>query len=89
MQYLYNDGDLYYFMDPRSFEQIPLNHSQVEEAIQFVKENSNANIRFFKGEAFSVEAPGFVDLVISQTEYGFAGNTAIQHLQAGHCGNRV
>lgn len=76
MQYLYNDGDLYYFMDPESFEQIPLNHSQVEEAIQFVKENSNANIRFFKGEAFSVEAPNFVDLVISQTEPGFAGNTA-------------
>lgn len=76
MQYLYNDGDLYYFMDPESFEQIPLNHSQVEEAIQFVKENSNANIRFFKGEAFSVEAPNFVDLVISKTEPGFAGNTA-------------
>ena len=76
MQYLYNDGDLYYFMDPESFEQIPLNHSQVEEAIQFVKENSTANIRFFKGEAFSVEAPNFVDLVISQTEPGFAGNTA-------------
>lgn len=76
MQYLYNDGDLYYFMDPESFEQIPLNHSQVEEAIQFVKENSNANIRFFKGEAFSVEAPNFVDLVILQTEPGFAGNTA-------------
>ena len=76
MQYLYNDGDLYYFMDPESFEQIPLNHSQVEEAIQFVKENSNANMRVFKGEAFSVEAPNFVDLVISQTEPGFAGNTA-------------
>ncbi len=76
MQYLYNDGDLYYFMDPESFEQIPLNHSQVEEAIQFVKENTNANIRFFKGEAFSVEAPNFVDLAITQTEPGFAGNTA-------------
>ncbi|NLB38805.1 MAG: elongation factor P, partial [Clostridiales bacterium] len=76
MQYLYNDGDLYYFMDPDSYEQIPLNHSQVEEAIQFVKENTNANIRFFKGEAFSVEAPNFVDLAITNTEPGFAGNTA-------------
>ncbi len=76
MQYLYNDGNLYYFMDPETFEQIPLNHSQVEEAIQFVKENTNVNIRFFKGAAFSVEAPNFVDLEITETEPGFKGDTA-------------
>ena len=76
MQYLYNDGNLYYFMDPKTFEQIPLNHSQVEEAIQFVKENTNVNIRFFKGAAFSVEAPNFVDLEITETEPGFKGDTA-------------
>lgn len=76
MQYLYNDGDLYYFMDPETFEQMPLNHSQVEEAVQFVKENSNVNIRFFKGSAFSVEAPNFVDLEITDTEPGFKGDTA-------------
>lgn len=76
MQYLYSDGDLYYFMDLETFEQVPLNHSQVEEAIKWVKENTNANIRFFKGEAFSVEAPNFVDLAITQTEPGYAGNTA-------------
>ena len=76
MQYLYNDGDLYYFMDPETFEQMPLNHSQVEEAIQFVKENTNVNIRFFKGAAFSVEAPNFVDLEITDTEPGFKGDTA-------------
>ncbi len=76
MQYLYNDGSLYYFMDLDTFEQIPLNKSQVEEAIQFVKENSNVNIRFFKGEAFSVEAPNFVELEVTQTEPGFKGDTA-------------
>lgn len=76
MQYLYNDGDLYYFMDPETFEQMPLNHSQVEEAIQFVKENMSVNIRFYKGAAFSVEAPNFVDLEITKTEPGFKGDTA-------------
>lgn len=76
MQYLYNDGVLYYFMDPENFEQMPLNHDQVEEAIQFVKENTNVNIRFFKGAAFSVEAPNFVELEITETEPGFKGDTA-------------
>ncbi len=76
MQYLYSDGDLYYFMDPETFEQLPLNHSHVEEAIKYVKENTNVNIRFFKGEAFSVEAPNFVELEVTQTEPGFKGDTA-------------
>lgn len=76
MQYLYNDGGLYYFMDPETYEQMPLNQSQVEDAIQFVKENTNVSIRFFKGEAFSVEAPNFVELAISNTEPGFKGDTA-------------
>lgn len=75
MQYLYNDGTLYYFMDPETFEQMPLNHDQVEDAIQFVKENTNVSIRFFKGAAFSVEAPNFVDLEITETEPGFKGDT--------------
>lgn len=76
MQYLYKDGDLYYFMDPETYEQMPLNYSQVEEAVQFVKENTNVSIRFFKGNAFSVEAPNFVDLVVKDTEPGFKGDTA-------------
>ncbi|HHT08406.1 MAG TPA: elongation factor P [Clostridiales bacterium] len=76
MQYLYHDGELYYFMDPETYEQMPLNHSQVEEAIQFVKENMSVNIRFYKGAAFSVEAPNFVDLEITDTEPGFKGDTA-------------
>lgn len=76
MMYMYNDGGLYYFMDPETYEQMPLNESQVEEAIKFVKENTNANIRFFKGNAFSVEAPNFVDLEVTDTEPGFKGDTA-------------
>ena len=76
MQYLYNDGDLYYFMDPETFEQMPLGKDAVEDAIQYVKENMNVTIRYYKGQAFSVEAPNFVDLEVTKTEPGFAGNTA-------------
>ena len=76
MQYLYNDGDLYYFMDPETFEQTPLGKDAVEDAIQYVKENVNVTIRYFKGQAFSVEAPNFVDLEVTQTEPGFMGDTA-------------
>ncbi len=76
MEYLYNDGELYYFMDPETYEQIPLNYDKVEEAIKFVKENSFVNIRYFNGEAFSVEAPNFVELKVTDTEPGFKGDTA-------------
>ena len=76
MQYLYNDGDLYYFMDPETFDQEPLSQDQVEDAIPFVKENTNVTIRYFKGKPFSVEAPNFVVLEVTETEPGFAGNTA-------------
>ena len=65
MQYLYSDGELYYFMDQETFEQIPLNHEKVEDPIKFLKENMNAVIKFHKGEAFSVEAPNFVELLIT------------------------
>jgi elongation factor P len=76
MQYLYNDGELYYFMDLETYEQIPLNHSQVEDAIMYVKENTNVTIKFFKGAAFSVEPPNFVELEVVQTDPGFKGDTA-------------
>ena len=76
MQYVYNDGDLYYFMDNETYEQLPLNHDQVEDAIPFVKEGTNVTVRFFKGSAFSVEAPNFVDLKVIHTEPGFKGDTA-------------
>ena len=76
MQYLYNDGELYYFMDQETFEQIPLNYEKVEEAIKFLKENMFAIIKFYKGEAFSVEAPNFVELLITQCDPSVKGNTA-------------
>ncbi len=76
MQYLYDDGELYYFMDNESYEQIPLNKSQVEEAIMYLKPNDTAIIKFYKGEAFSVEAENFVELEVTHTEPGVKGDTA-------------
>lgn len=81
MQYLYNDGELYYFMDNDTFEQIPLNLEKVEEAIKFLKENMFASIKFYKGSAFAVEAPNFVELEVTQTEPGVKGNTATNALK--------
>ncbi len=62
-------------MDQETFEQIPLNFEKVEEAIKYLKENMFAIIKFYKGEAFSVEAPNFVELVITHTEPGAKGNS--------------
>lgn len=76
MQYLYNDGTLYTFMDLETYEQVELNHDQVEDAIDFIIENMEVTVRFYKGQAFSVEAPNFVELVVAQTEPGFKGDTA-------------
>ncbi len=76
LEYLYNDGELYYFMDPETYEQMPLTEDKVEDAIRFMKENTVATVRFFKGEAFSVEAPNFVELAVTETEPGFKGDTA-------------
>ena len=63
-------------MDQETFEQIPLSYDKVEEAIKFLKENMFAIIKFYKGDAFSVEAPNFVELAITETEPGVKGNTA-------------
>jgi translation elongation factor P len=76
MEYLYSDGELYYFMDIETYEQIPLNFEQVEDAIDFIKENDQVKMRFYKGSAFSVEAPNFVELRVTETEPGFKGDTA-------------
>ena len=76
MQYVYADGDLYYFMDLENYEQMPLNREQVEDAIPFVKESTNVTVRFFKGVAFNVTAPNFVELEVTDTEPGFKGDTA-------------
>ncbi len=76
MQYLYSDGDLYYFMDPETYDQIPLQQDQVEEAMKYLRENDEATIKFYKGDAFMVEAPNFVDLKVIDTEPGVKGDTA-------------
>lgn len=76
MQYLYNDGELYYFMDLESYEQIPLNANQLTEAFQFVKENTIVKMLSYKGNVFGIEPPNFVELEVTQTEPGFRGDTA-------------
>lgn len=76
MQYLYNDGELYYFMDMETYDQIPLTHNLVENAVKYIRENDTATVKFYKGNAFDVEAPNFVDLVVTETEPGVKGDTA-------------
>ncbi len=76
MQYLYNEGGIYYFMDMETYDQIPLNKSQVEDALNFITENMMANIQFYKGAAFSVEPPNFVELTITKCEPGIQGDTS-------------
>jgi elongation factor P len=76
MQYLYNDGELYYFMDTETYEQFPLNFDMVENALPFIKENMIVSIKFYKDNAFSVEPPNFVELEVTETDPGFKGDTA-------------
>jgi len=76
MQYLYSDGELYYFMDTETYEQLPLNFDVVEEALLYLRENDNATIRFHDGKAFQVNAPNFVELEVVETEPGVKGDTA-------------
>ena len=75
MQYLYNDEDLYYFMDNDTYEQIPLNKEQIGDALKFIKENMSVTMLSYKGSVFAVEPPMFVELEVKYTEPGFAGNT--------------
>ncbi len=76
MQYLYSDGDLFYFMDTETFDQIALNEETVGDSLKFVKENEMCKICSHNGSVFSVEAPLFVELEITETEPGFKGDTA-------------
>lgn len=76
MTYSYSDGDIYYFMDPESFDMIPFTLEMVEDAIKYLKENDTATVKFFKEKPFIVEAPNFVNLKIIETEPGVKGNTA-------------
>jgi elongation factor P len=76
MQYLYNDGDLYYFMDVNTYEQIALNKEQIGDSLKFVKDNEMVKICSHKGNVFAIEPPLFVELKITETEPGFKGDTA-------------
>ena len=76
MQYLYNDGGLYYFMNVETFDQVGLTEEQVGDSLKFVKENEMVKICSHKGNVFAVEPPLFVELQITETEPGFKGDTA-------------
>ena len=76
MEYSYNDGDLYYFMDPETYDMVPLNRDVLGDAFRFVKENENVKVLSYKGSVFAVEPPLFVELAITETEPGFKGDTA-------------
>lgn len=76
MQYLYNDGDLYYFMNLETYEQIGLNQDAIGDALKFVKDNEMVKICSHNGNVFAVEPPLFVELQITETEPGFKGDTA-------------
>jgi len=75
-QYLYNDGDLYYFMDEENFEQMPLSASQLGDAINYLKEGMSLEISSYKGEMVSVELPITIALEVTKTDPGFKGDTA-------------
>ena len=76
MQYLYEDSGLYYFMDNETYEQIPLNKEQLGDSLKYLKENMDVKVLSYKGKVFSTEPPIFVELEVTYTEPGFAGNTA-------------
>jgi len=76
MQYLYNDGDVYYFMDVETYDQIPLGQENVGDALKFVKENEMVKICSHNGEVFALEPPLFVELEVTDTEPGIKGDTA-------------
>ena len=81
MEYLYNDGDLYYFMDPETFDQMPISPSDLGDNFKFVKENMECLIHSYKGKVFQVDPPTFVVLEVTETDPGFAGNTATNALK--------
>ena len=81
MTYSYTDGEFYNFMDPDTFEIIPLNYDQVEDALKYIKENDTVTIKFLHGTAFSVEPENFVELKVVECKPGVKGNTATNALK--------
>jgi elongation factor P len=76
MQYLYNDGESYTFMDTSTYEQIKLTKAQIEDTLPYLKDNMNVKVLSYKGKVFGVEPPTFVELEITYTEPGIKGATA-------------
>ena len=76
MQYSYSDGELYHFIDQETYEDVPVNASEVGDNFKFVKEEMVCKVLSYKGKVFGVEPPNFVELTVTQTDPGFAGNTA-------------
>ena len=76
MQYLYEDGGLYYFMDMETYEQLPIDGKKLGDAFRFVKENMEVKVLSYKGNVFGVEPPFFVELEVTETDPGFKGDTA-------------
>ena len=81
MQYSYNDGDLYYFMDMETFDMTPINKDALPDSFKFVKEEMMVKLVSYKGKVFDIEPPTFVELAVTQTDPGFAGNTATNTLK--------
>ncbi len=81
MSYSYTDGELYYFMDNETYEQIPVSPADLSDNFKFVKEEMVCTILSYKGKVFGVEPPNFVELTVTQTDPGFAGNTATNTLK--------
>lgn len=76
MQYLYKDGDLYYFMDNETYENVPINEDKLGDNFKFVKENTDVKVLSYKGVVFGVEPPFFLELEVTKTDPGFKGDTA-------------
>lgn len=76
MEYSYNDGDLYYFMDQETYDMIPINADTLSDSFKFVKENMVCKVLSYKGNVFGVEPPNFVELQVTKTDPGFKGDTA-------------
>ena len=81
MEYSYNDGDLYYFMDQETYDMVPVSKDMLDDSFKFIKENTPVKLLSYKGNIFSVETPNFVELEVTETEPGLAGNTATNTLK--------
>ena len=76
MQYLYSDGDLYYFMDQETYDMVPVSKDMLDDSFKFIKENTPVKLLSYKGNVFSVETPNFVELTVTKADPGVKGDTA-------------